>query len=146
MSKIWISVLCAAWERVLVMSDIQMKTRELVMLQCVALPVDVSATLVLKETALLQPHLPTQLVLLTFFVPSWRVHLDLQTLWMPFSFHWLFAFLSYLIQPLFLPRSQIKQLGTLASLPSYWSAKIKQFGQISFSILQHKFKTWHDPD
>jgi len=54
-----------------------------------------------------------------------------------FSFHWLFAFIPYLIQPLFLPRSQIKQLGTLASLPSYWSAKIKQFGQISFSILQH---------
>ena len=63
-------------EGVLVRSDIQMRTRELVMLQCVALPVDVSATLVLKETALLQPHLPTQLVILTFFVASWRVHLD----------------------------------------------------------------------
>ena len=62
------------------MSEIQMKTRELVMLQCVALPVDVSATLILEETAVLQPHLPTQLVLLAFFVPSWRVHLDLQTL------------------------------------------------------------------
>ena len=67
-------------EGVLVMSDIQMRTRELVMLQCVAFPVNVSATLVLKETTFLQPHLPTQLVLLTFFVPSWRVHLDLQTL------------------------------------------------------------------
>ena len=73
-------MLCASWERVLVMSEIQMKTRELVMLQCVALPVDVSATLILEEIAILQPHLPTQLVLLAFFVPSWRVHLDLQTL------------------------------------------------------------------
>jgi hypothetical protein len=58
------------------MSDIQMKTRELVMLQCVALPVDVSTTLILEGTPLLQPHLPTQLVILTFFVASWRVHLD----------------------------------------------------------------------
>ena len=41
------------------------------------------------------------------------------------------------MQPLFLPRSQIRQLGTFVSLPIYWSAKIKQFGQISFSILQH---------
>ena len=89
------------------------------MLQSAALPVDVSATLILKETPFLQPHLPTQLVFLAFFVPSWRVHLDLQTLCMPFSFHWLFAFISYLILPLFLPRSQIKQLGTLVSLPSY---------------------------
>ena len=67
-------------EGVLVRSDIQMRTRELVMLQCVALLVDVLATLVLKETTLLQPHLPTQLDFLAFFVPSWRVHLDLQTL------------------------------------------------------------------
>ncbi len=67
-------------EGVLVRSDIQMRTRELVMLQCVAFPVNVSATLVLKETTFLQPHLPTQLVHLTFFIPSWRVHLDLQTL------------------------------------------------------------------
>lgn len=89
------------------------------MLQSAALPVDVSATLILKETPLLQPHLPTQLAHLTFFIPSWRVHLDLQNLLNAFSFHWLFACISYLIQPLFLPRSQIKQLGTLASLPSY---------------------------
>ena len=67
-------------EGVLVRSDKQMRTRELVMLQCVAFPVDVSATLVLKETTFLQPHLLTQLVHLTFFIPSWRVHLDLQTL------------------------------------------------------------------
>ncbi len=73
-------MLYAAWERVLEMSDIQMKTRELVMLQCVALPVGVSTTLILEGTPLLQPHLPTQLAHLTFFVPSWRVHLDLQTL------------------------------------------------------------------
>ena len=79
-------------EGVLVRSDIQMRTRELVMLQCVAFPVDVSATLVLKETTFLQPHLPTQLVLLTFFVPSWRVHLDLQTL-----FKCLFFFIGFLL-------------------------------------------------
>jgi len=65
---------------VLVRSNIQMKTGELVMLQCVAFLVDVSATLVLKETTFLQPHLLTQLAHLTFFIPSWRVHLDLQTL------------------------------------------------------------------
>ena len=64
----------------------------------------------------------------------------------PFLLHWLFSFISYRRLPLFLPRPQIKQLGTLVSLPGYWSAKIKQFGQISFSILQHKLKTWHDPD
>ena len=50
------------------------------MLHGAALPVDVLATLILKETPFLQPHLPTQLVFLAFFVPSWRVHLDLQTL------------------------------------------------------------------
>jgi hypothetical protein len=38
------------------------------------------AILAFEETSFLQPHLPTQLVHLTFFVPSWRVHLDLQTL------------------------------------------------------------------
>jgi len=65
---------------VLVRGNIQMKTGGLVMLQCVAFLVEVSATLVLKETTFLQPHLPTQLVHLTFFIPSWRVHLDLQTL------------------------------------------------------------------
>ena len=62
------------------------------MLQSAALPVEVSATLILKETPVLQPHLPTQLFLLTFFVPSWRVHLDLQTLLNAFSFYWLFCF------------------------------------------------------
>jgi len=62
------------------------------MLQCVAFLVDVSSPLVLKETALLQPHLLTQLVLLTFFVPSWRVHLDLQTLLNAFFFSLAFCF------------------------------------------------------
>ena len=66
--------------------------------------------------------------------------------YVPFLFHWLFPLISYLALPLFLPRPQIKQLGTLVSLPNYWSAKIKQFGQISFSILQQKIETWHDPD
>ena len=60
------------------------------MLQSAALPVDVSTTLTLKETPFLQPHLPTQLASLAFFVPSWRVLLDLQTL-NAFSFHWLFC-------------------------------------------------------
>ena len=58
--------------------------------------------------------------------------------YVPFIFHWLFPLISYLALPLFLPRPQIKQLGTLVSLPNYWSAKIKQFGQTSFSILQQK--------
>jgi len=62
------------------------------MLQCVAFLVDVSSPLVLKETALLQPHLLTQLVFLTFFVPSWRVHLDLQTLLNAFFFSLAFCF------------------------------------------------------
>jgi hypothetical protein len=56
---------------------------------------------------------------LAFFVSSWRVHLDLQTLYVPFLFHWLFPLMSYLVLALFLPRSQIKQLGTLFSLPNY---------------------------
>ena len=79
-------------------------------------------------------------ICLAFFVFSWRVHLDLQTLMCLFLFHWLFLLIAYLVLPLFLPRPQIKQLGTLASLPNYWSAKIKQFGQTSFSILQQKLK------
>ena len=60
--------------------------------------------------------------------------------YVPFLFHWLFLLISYLALPLLLPRPQIKQLGTLVSLPNYWSAKIKQFGQTSFSILQQKLK------
>ena len=111
-------MLCTAWERVLVMSDIQMKTRELVMLQCVAFPVDVSATLVLKETTLLQPLLPTQLVLLTFY-SFLEGALGLANPLYALFFSLAFAFISYLVLPLFLPRSQIKQLGTLASLPGY---------------------------
>ena len=62
------------------MSNIHMKTGELVMHQYVAFLVDASAGLVLEETTFLQPQLPTQLDFLAFFVPSWRVHLDLQTL------------------------------------------------------------------
>ena len=73
----------------------------------------------LEVTPLLQPHLPTQLFCVAFFVSSWRVHLDLQTLYVPFLFHWLFPLISYLALPLFLPRPQIKQLGTLVSLPNY---------------------------
>ena len=66
--------------------------------------------------------------------------------YVPFLFHWIFLLIAYLILPLLLPRPQIKQLGTLVSLPNYWPAKIKQFGQTSFSILQQKIETWHDPD
>ncbi len=47
--------------------------------------------------------------------------------YVPFLFHWLFLLIAYLALPLFLPRPQIKQLGTLVSLPNYWSAKIKQW-------------------
>jgi len=36
-------------------------------------------------------------------------------------------------------------LGTLVLYLNYWSAKIKQFGQTPFSILQQKIETWHDP-
>ena len=104
------------------------------------------AALVLKEALLLQPHLPTQLFCLTFSFLLGGCTWTCKPFVCPFLLHWFFAFISYLILPLFLPRPQIKQLGTLVSLPGYWSAKIKQFGQISFSILQHKLKTWHDPD
>jgi len=79
------------YEGLLVMSNIQMeKEVSHAPLYCFACAL--LATLVLKETSLLQPHLPTQLVHLTFFIPSWRVHLDLQTLCMPFLLHWLFCF------------------------------------------------------
>ena len=73
-------MLSVSWERVLVMNSIHMKTGELVMHQYVAFLVDVLASLILEETTFLQPQLPTQLDFLAFFVPSWRVHLDLQTL------------------------------------------------------------------
>ena len=58
--------------------------------------------------------------------------------YVPFLFFGFFLLIFYLELPLLLPRSQIKQLGTLLLYLSYWSAKIKQFGQTSFSILQQK--------
>jgi hypothetical protein len=96
-----------------------MKTGELVMHQCVAFLVDVSASLVLKKTTFLQPQLPTQLAFPSIFCSFLEGALGLANPLNAFSFHWLFAFIPYLMQPLFLPRSQIKQLGTFASLPSY---------------------------
>jgi len=67
------------------------------------------------------------------------VHLNLQTLLCLF-FSLAFLLIAYLVLPLLLPRPQIKQLGTLLSLPIYLSAKFKQFGQTSFSILLQKLK------
>jgi len=58
----------------------------------------------------------------------------------PFLFFWLFLLIFYLALSLLLPRSQIKQLGTLILYLNYWSAKIKQFGQTPFSVLQQKLK------
>ena len=52
------------------------------------------------------------------------VHLDLQTLIIPFFF----LLSSYINLHLFLPRARIKQLGSFVSLPIYKSAKIKLFG------------------
>jgi len=83
---------------------------------------------------------------LAFFCFFLEGALGLADPYVPFLFHWLFLLIAYLALPLLLPRPQIKQLGTLVSLPNYWSAKIKQFGQTSFSILQQKIETWHDPD
>jgi len=67
-------------EGVLVRRDIQMRTRELVMLQCAAFPVDVSATFGFERdsTSATPSTYPTRFP--SIFVPSWRVHLDLQTL------------------------------------------------------------------
>ena len=79
------------YEGVLVMSNIQME-KEVSHAPLYCLFRHCLATLVFEETSLLQPHLPTQLVHLTFFIPSWRVHLDLQTLCMPFSFSLAFCF------------------------------------------------------
>ena len=51
-----------------------------------------------------------------------------------FLFYWLFLLIFYLELSLLLPRSQIRQLGTLVLYLNYWSPKIKQFGQTPFSI------------
>ena len=59
---------------------------------------------------------------------------------LPFLFFGFFLLIFYLLLPLLLPRSQIKQLGTLLLYLSYLPAKIKQFGQTSFSILQLKIQ------
>ena len=74
-------------------------------------------------------QLPTQPTLLTFCLLLNWVHLDLQTQIYNFSFEF-FLSKSTLISA----RAQIKQLGPFDSLPIYKSAKIKLFGQISFSI------------
>ena len=56
--------------------------------------------------------------------------------YLPFLFFGFFLLMVYLLLPLFLPRSQIKLLGAFLLYLNYLSAKIKQFGQTSFSILQ----------
>ena len=106
-------------EGVLVRSDIQMRTRELVMLQCVAFPVRCFSNFGLERDNISATPSTYPTSSPNIFYSFLEGALGLANPLNAFSFHWLFAFIPYLIQPLFLPRSQIKQLGTLASLPSY---------------------------
>ena len=75
---------------------------------------------------------------LTFFCFSLEGAFGLANPYLPFLFFGFFFILFYLLLPLFLPRSQIKLLGAFLLYLNYLSAKITQFGQTSFSILQLK--------
>ena len=66
--------------------------------------------------------------------------------YMPFSFPWLFPFDFLSNAALIASKVPDQALGNLTSIPNYWSAKIKRFGQTSSSTPQQKIETWHDPD
>ena len=71
-------------------------------------------------------------------------HLDLQPS-IAFSFLWLFLFLSICFYPYLFQGPRLDFWEPLFLYLNYLSAKIKLFGQTSFSILQLKIETWHDP-
>ena len=111
--------LCNFGERELVMTVLQMRTRGVSHASwCCSSSIDFSKLDFWKRYHFCNPIYLPQLASLAFFVPSCRVLLDLQ----PFEclfFSLAFAWISYLTQTLFLPRPQIRQLGTFVSLPSY---------------------------
>ena len=82
--------------------------------------------------------LPTQPTYLAFFSSFCIGALGLADPDNPF----LFLLSLYLSLNLFLPRAQIKQLGSFVSLPTYKSAKIKLFGQMMILyILKQEIET-----
>ena len=98
----------------------------------------------MKEIMLCNPiYLPN--LLPSIFCYFKEGALRLANPYVPFLFLWLFLLVFYLRLALSLPRPQIKQLGTFILYLTTSSAKIELFGHISFSNLQHKIETWHDP-
>ena len=92
----------------------------------------------------LQPQLPTQLFHLAFFVSSWRGTWTCNPQ-LPFLFFGFFLFLSIYIYPYLFQGPRLNFWEPLLLYLNYLSAKIKLFGQTSFSILQLKIEIWHDP-
>jgi hypothetical protein len=99
---------------------------------------------VMVNMSFLQPQLPTQLFHLAFFVSSWRGTWTCNPQ-LPFLFFGFFLFLSIYFYPYLFQGPRLDFWEPLFLYLNYLSAKIKLFGQTSFSILQLKIETWHDP-
>ena len=93
---------------------------------------------ILNWISLLQPSLLTQLLCLAFFVSSCRVHLDLQTLCLHFLFSGFFLWFSIYCYPYFFQGPRLSCWEPFCLYLHYLSAKVKQFGQTSFFILQQE--------
>ena len=93
-------------------------------------------TSVMIKITFLQPPTTYPSICLTFFISSWRVHLDLQTLTcLFFSLAFSFVFSIY-FYPYFFQGPRLSCWEPFLLYLNYLSAKIKQFGQTPFSILQ----------